>query len=432
MDVVALGLAKADAKKNYASKAKLNAARLLARMAAPNTGIPAVSTDLPTVTWATSTTFARRISGTSSELRLLGAQGTFNSTFNRLEVGGQYSALDFYLFGDSVEINWVEQVANTSRLWVFIDGRPMTATPELGLTTSAGTTYTLRLVWGASARRRITVHADSINGWPGIRVPYSASVAPGPSLPRVAFVGDSFFGGSSPSPLLQASGFRMAQLMGVDPVIAAVGGTGYVAGSETYGSTARRAKVTAKAPELIVFSGSVNDGSTGIQTAAAACFAAYQAALPDVPCIVFGPQPSNATDTISSGRAATIAAVKAAADAASNVIAFRDMVGTAGGTVPPAWVSGATYNTGDLVTYKGSVFRWVAATGSTGTTVPDNGIFWALVTYQYAGTGKGGTTTGDGNRDFYLSSDGVHPTVDGSLALAIRQESEVRAILAAV
>jgi hypothetical protein len=53
------------------------------------------------------------------------------------------------------------------------------------------------------------------------------------------------------------------------------------------------------------------------------------------------------------------------------------------------------------------------------------------VTYVLDGTGKVGTTTGDGNRDTFLYSDGVHLTTPGSSAFAIRQANAIRDALQA-
>lgn len=407
-------------------------AGLLARLGDPNQGLPPLSTDLPTVTWGTASTLTRRVSPLSDEVRRLGAQGVWDNAANKLTLSGQYSAFDFYLLDNTVEVTMIEEVSNASRFWVFVDGKPITANPELGITTTAGGRFDLKLTWGTTARRRVTIHSSGLNAWLGVRVNHTAVLAPGPSRPRVAFVGDSFFeGGTAATPVLQACAFRLGQLLGVDPVIASYGGTGYNAGPELFGSTNRIAKVTSKKPDLIVMSGSVNDGATGLQAAATSTYAAYAAALPDVPIVVFGPQPSNATDTLSSGRAAAIAAVKAAAEAAPNVLAFYDMVGTAAGTVPPAWVASASQNPGDLVTFNGSVYRWNGAAGNAGTTDPYAFNRWSLVTYAYTGTGRVGATAGNGNRDTFLSADNVHPTIDGCLALAIRQESAIRAALAA-
>lgn len=407
---------------------------LLNAFASPDTGIPPLSTDLPAVTWAGAKSLARWTNPLSTEFRIRGNQGTWDSPLVKLGLGGNYSALDFFLTGTQVEIGLVEQVANGSLLWVFVDGKPITAGPTLGMATGAGGQFWIKLAWGGAAkRRRITVHASSANAWQGVAVDMAASLAPAPPLLRLAFIGDSFFGGSGAASFMESAAFLMGVLLGVDAGAAAIGGTGYVAGApETFGSVSRVAAVTQKTPDLLVFSGSMNDPVAGLQAAAAACFAAYNEALPGVPAIVFGPQPSSAVATLSADRAAAIAAVRTAAEAAPNVIAFRDMVGTGSGTVPPDFSGFTTYNPGDLVTYAGSVWRWSAnVAGSSGPYYPGiDGYYWSPVTYAFTGTGQVDAPVGDGNRDAYLYSDSVHPTAQGSLALATRQAAEIRAVLA--
>jgi hypothetical protein len=63
--------------------------------------------------------------------------------------------------------------------------------------------------------------------------------------------------------------------------------------------------------------------------------------------------------------------------------------------------------------------------------MPNADPHYSLQTYAYYGTGQVGGTTGDGNRDVLVYSDGVHPTQAGSFALAVRQLADIRADLIA-
>jgi len=105
---------------------------------------------------------------------------------------------------------------------------------------------------------------------------------------------------------------------------------------------------------------------------------------------------------------------------------------TASGTVT---VSSGTanktfYNTNDLVSYIGSIWRWSRST-SAGNITPGGTtqLGWALMTYLYTGTGKIGSTAGNGTRDLYLNSDSIHPSQDGATALAYKMASDVRSAL---
>lgn len=388
----------------------------------------------PTIT--TSTTAAvtgRAISPLSGELRISGRIGTWNQGFGYLDIGGSLSCLEFFTDAADVEFGWTEQVSNSSRFLVLVDDVPAAAEGGPGLSTSTGTTYWTRIAFGTAKRRKVTIYASGPKAWVAVNVPVAASMTPTAPKAVLCVIGDSFCDGSAGSPRLQAVAIFLARLLGMDLVLAAVGGTGYVAGSETFGSAARLAKVTETRPDLIVIVGSVNDdGQPGIQSAAAALYSELDAQVSGVPVVVFGSQPSNANDTVSANRLANRKAVKAAADAAANVAAYFDMVGGESETSLTAWSSATTYNDGAIVTYKGSVYRLRAPGGASTNQAPGTQRRWELVTYAFTGTGKVGSTAGDGTRDTLLHSDGVHPTSAGATALAVRIESDVRELVEGV
>jgi hypothetical protein len=266
--------------------------------------------------------------------------------------------------------------------------------------------------------------------WYDIRTTSSGLITPSPRKPVVAFVGDSFWGGSDGTPTMQCGDFLLSRMLGVECYSQSFGGTGYVtAGSfDKFGSTTRVANVAKANPELIIMQGSVNDdGGTGIQTAATAAYAAYASSCPDAKIIVFGPQPDSATPCLSANRHTNIAAVKAAATAAPNVIAFHDMVGTAA-AVPPTVQTFQTYPDNTLLAYQGSVWQVQnnGASFTNGPYLPGTNPTFALVTWVYTGTGDSGSPAGNGTRDTYLYSDGTHPMPGASAAFAIKEAAAVR------
>jgi hypothetical protein len=191
--------------------------------------------------------------------------------------------------------------------------------------------------------------------------------------------------------------------------------------------------VAKASPELIIMQGSVNDdGGSGIQAAATAAYAAYATACPKAKIIVFGPQPDSSTPTLSASRHSNIAAVKTAAIAAPNVIAFHDMIGTAA-SVPPTAQTFQTYPDNTLLSYQGSVWQVQngGASFTNGPYLPGTAPTFALVTWVYTGTGDSGTPAGNGTRDTYLYSDGTHPMPGASAAFAIMEAAAVRADLLA-
>lgn len=228
-------------------------------------------------------------------------------------------------------------------------------------------------------------------------------------------------------------GMTLGRCIGANVLNAAEGGTGYVASANPFGSAVRVAAVAAFEPELIVFIGSLNDdGAAGIAAAATDTFDAYRAACPNVPMIVFGPQPSSATATVAAARASNIAAVKSAAESHPAVLAFFDMVGTGdSGAAPDAFSTYETVDDGDLRAYQGSVYEWSGGNAaSTGPYAPLVQTKWAPRTWAYTGTGKVGATTSDGSRDTFLANDAVHPTVDGAIALTTGVAAGIGRVLA--
>jgi len=157
-------------------------------------------------------------------------------------------------------------------------------------------------------------------------------------MPILAIVTDSFGAGSTPSPMLQAIAVILGRLLGMDVINASFGGRGYVAstGGGTFGSASTVAKAVERTPAAFLFLGGINDDLPGLAAASLAAFAAYAAAVPSAPQVVFGVQPSNATDTIATERATVNDAIRVSALASANVIAFHDMIGLPTATPPAA------------------------------------------------------------------------------------------------
>jgi hypothetical protein len=77
------------------------------------------------------------------------------------------------------------------------------------------------------------------------------------------------------------------------------------------------------------------------------------------------------------------------------------VVGTA-----PAWAASTAYGAGDVVVNGGLVYTCTTGHTSTGSFNASN---FRLTSWIY-GTGKAGSTTGDGVADVFIQSDGTHPT----------------------
>lgn len=245
-------------------------------------------------------------------------------------------------------------------------------------------------------------------------------------VPTVGFIGDSYSGGSADVPAASTIDRVASRRLGVRSVSSAQGGTGYVvdgkantASNSVFGSAERVGRIVEAAPDAVAVVGGLNDeGSDLAQVAAAVkkCLADLRAGLPDAPIVVVGPQPSGGARTVG-GTFADL--VKATADAVASCgvdgVAFVDWAGLAGGRALEfhAW---QTYWRGDTIAYAGAIYRVEAgfwAGGDPAAAFPDV----RQVSAVFTGTGKAGAPAGDGNRDLYISSDGLHPTNQGSEAL---------------
>lgn len=106
--------------------------------------LPAVTTDLPTVTLGTAATVTGRTTSmlSTTELNLLGIHGTWETGFGRMRVGNNVTpGSETMLCGDTVELIYDTNVGTGSpqNFWIFVDGRPTTATPfNAGNSTGAG------------------------------------------------------------------------------------------------------------------------------------------------------------------------------------------------------------------------------------------------------------------------------------------------------
>jgi lysophospholipase L1-like esterase len=370
----------------------------------------------------------------------LATSAGFESSTGKFYPGNSTVALDFILYGDTVEFGWVCQTSGGETFQIFVDGQPLSASSvhPSGISTTAGGTYYCKLVFAAAGQHRITAYGAVLNAFPSVGTPITGYMTPAPRKPKIAIIGDSWLGGAAPTsndPLLQYS-MPIARVLGADVLQAGVGGTGYLT-TQNYGGTARIAQVQAFQPDVIVFQGSRNDGGTsGLAAAAASCYAAYASAFPNAAQIVFGVQPGSAAETVGSTFAAMNKVLRDTALATPNVVAFHDMLGTAvTGTAPTAYSAGTTYNEGDLVAYNGAVWRWSNAGNASAAPAgnPGSGTAkWVRQTWAFTGTGNAGATTGDGSRDVLLGSDGIHPTPAGELALGLWMAQVIKDDIAAL
>jgi len=166
-----------------ASAAQVASGKLASRLGPINVNpFPAVTTDMPTVTWGTAATVSGRLENPLSQnLTILGRKGTWDAVNSVNAISADYSGRDFLMDGDTLKFSWREQTANATRIHVFVDSAPTSALPYVmnagGIpATSAGVMQHTKLVFPGSKRRRITIYTANMYGWSAFRFPVTTSI----------------------------------------------------------------------------------------------------------------------------------------------------------------------------------------------------------------------------------------------------------------
>jgi lysophospholipase L1-like esterase len=335
---------------------------------------------------------------------------------------------------------------------VRVDGQLISATPTTF--TNDGSTYLLPLTFGARAVRRITVEADSSFAFGGVRTNATDTIVPAPvASPRCIVLGDSFTDGTGATAQPTNWVRRFAEAMGwADTWASGLGGTGYLnpgSGGRVKFRDRVAADVIAYSPDVVIVAGGLNEVSgigaatytaSQLQTEAAALFTQIKAGLPNALLVVVSPFWRNGVETYNAaGAGALLAArdaIKTAAVAAGAI--FLDVLelplaASVSTTLAASASSSATtvsltdpvpirstIGIGSGGTYERRVVTALSGTGPYSATV-------AALTYAHnsaeavatvgaslwTGTGKAGATTGAGNSDLIVISDGTHPSQAG-------------------
>lgn len=270
---------------------------------------------------------------------------------------------------------------------LMVDGEFVTTAPQAG-PSSANEAYLHHVAFGSRAVRRIRIEALSGQHLGGVRVgPTDGIWTPNtPPGPRVIVAGDSWTEGTGATGgAIDGLAARLRDLTGWDTWTSGHGGTGYLNSTPTLG-TRLDADVLAYDPDIVIVAMGTNDYLSytplQIQTEAALVFARILAHSPRPTLIVVGPWyisgfPSNP------------------------FILARDAI-RAAASVADLYVE----NVGGPYPFSGN-----------GADYADRG--WIT------GTGRVGATTGNGNADVYIASDGSHPTTAGHAMLARRIASAI-------
>lgn len=275
-------------------------------------------------------------------------------------------SVEFETTSDIVQVKSRAGTASPNQGIILVNGRFVQDTRILS-TTAAGSWTRMRLTFPSTGYRRIQIIGlnPTLGSFGGVQVTTGHSVIrPNYAVKRrIAIIGDSLTNGSGVAPggaaTSETYALRLAYLMGADQVIlAGIGGTGWV--TQSGGET---------------------------QSHFGARVAPVVAMDPDV--IIFMGSRNDPTAT------GVQAAVEAALDGCASV--------------PEVYVTGTVTATG--FTAQNAAVK--AGTEAKGRKFVDlAGIIY--------GTGKAGALTNDGNADFFIGTDGIHPTHEGHKYMARR------------
>lgn len=323
---------------------------------------------------------------------------SYGSDVYRLPKGAHYTGaptpntgnspmrVEFDHYGREFQITHSARAASRYRLWVGVDGGPLTPNSLTlnALPTSDNTVRHLHVDFGSVAHRRIMF--ETVDLWfAGVRHAVTDMVFPASTPPRpfVALVSDSYgvgAGGTGSSSTAYGFATTLGRLLNWDVwQTAAKGSTGFLATTSGLKYRDRLSNdVYPYAPDAVILQGSINDrdfNDAALQTEVVTTIEDVRTHLPNTPIILTGHLYCGLETAAMTGKHAVwSAAASAAADSRPQYVPTN---------LPAAW---------------------------------------------WSGTGRVGTTAGNGTGDVFMSSDGVHPTDAGHTYNAKRLADVLRSL----
>lgn len=337
------------------------------------------------------------------------------------------------------------QVKGGANIWVKINGEYVSLAP-LALAND-GNIYYVYIPFGSSDTREVEL-ISSGNHFAGVFTGATDTIIhSAPKGPKCIVLGDSFTEGTGPTNALNAYTAWLSDYLGWDDIRnSGVGSNGYLAAPDGKLKFRDRlfSDVTPFYPDVVIVAGGINDGGSGAAAVAAEAvllIAALRANTPGV--TIIGVSPFSAKGggsllTLSYDINDALRAVYQAAGclyldlleqplpvdftAFSSTLAASCLAGATSISLNNAPPVGSTlkFTNNDRSYVKAvsgagpytiTIDSVVAAHSSGEAVVQVGGSLWV-------GSGRVGTTTGFGNCDTNVSSDGVHPSNVGSQDIA--------------
>ncbi|MFG2400757.1 GDSL-type esterase/lipase family protein [Streptomyces lydicus] len=287
-------------------------------------------------------------------------------------------------------------ISSATMYRLSIDGRKVSDLMQSSGGTTAGSGHMLTVDLGSAAPRRIRLDFVTMP-FGGLYLPPGASIWQVPLRGgRLMVLGDSISDGAAGNTGAGAGTWfaRAARLLGsTDAWEQGRGGTGYITpGAYAVFQDRIALDVVPYSPDRLIIWGGYNDNTgsqSAISAAAASLYAALKSALPACQMYVIG----------------CWAPTGSPAGSITNTDATLRTQAAAAGIPFISPITGACYDaSGSIVATHGP---WIT------------------------GTGRVGATTGTGNADTWISSDGVHPTDTGHIGLARRITAAITTLMPA-
>jgi hypothetical protein len=401
-------------------------------------GTPITVVDSTTYSYASTST----VSGAPATLGSVTVWAYGNSGANQDWFGSGYlqTAEDGQVtfFTDAPRIS-IEMVGSSR---IAIDGRYI----DLGVQANTGYPNFYNIDFtavGGRKTREIRVECQVAPAWLG------AYVAPGDSISaanpseivKAQFVGDSFFNGNYIAPLTisDEAGLRLGWR---NSIPSNNGGSGFVAANYTPPTYVlnyldRIADVKAIAPDVLIYVASGNDNSSSysqLMTNMLACLQQARAWFPHLPIAIVELQSwGESTGTVAAtGTTVTVTLPGGHGFSSGEFVTIANVSpGGYNGTFPIVVTSPTTFTysvTAPLPASTSTLFfaSRTAAAARNAVAQFNDPLTWFIPTISdpagswFTGSGNAANPVGDGNADFYVSPDGVHPEPRGATYLGAR------------
>lgn len=352
--------------------------------------------------------------------------------------GSSIARIEFLFDGTTLELMH-KGVIGYQNLWVdgeLVSGTPLTI-PNDGLVHFRPITFATRAV------RHIMIDAHNFCFGGFVTGPNDSITPAGKTKPRCLIFGDSFCDTTGSTYKVDGYAMHLGNALGWDCILAAQGGSGFYAAGAYTGKYATRVGFFAgEVFDYIIVQGSVNDisaaGAAAISTEADSLFATLQSTFPTAKIITTSPMSNKGVEGFSPYALQVRDGIKASAATAG--IAFVDTLempllqSNTASTLAANCSAAATTISVNLPYAIGSTIEIGTGTANVERRVVD-GVSGAgpytiavkALTYAHtsgdvvkqvgsclwSGTGRVGATTGYGNCDLIVCSDGTHPSSAG-------------------